>query len=254
MVKESIAAIGTSYDRKINCIPLGAGMGGGREGNQRVTIDTLASVIQLLNRSEHGVYHHISRCHVETVLDACFTNNGALHAEAHLRAGRLRATDQAGMWSRGQAWGMLGLSRAAAQWGEPYLTYAQSACRYWRQSRPSVQLPVPNRLDDPPGLPDPSSSLIASLAMLALANLLPDGREWRTCAHQQITAVTLSRYFISFEGNKEGNKEEKAAGIIWGCCYKTNGKQDELVESAWGSFFLMAALGVLAGVIEPGCC
>ena len=186
IVNESVAAIGASYDRKINCIPLGTGMGGGKEGNQRVTIDTLASVIQLLNRSEYSVYHHISRCHVETVLDACFTNNGAFHAEAHVSAGRLRATDQAGMWSRGQAWGMLGLSRAAAQWGEPYLTYAQSACRYWRQSRPNLQLPVPNRLDDPSGPPDPSSSLIASLAMLALADLLPDGQEWRACAHQQI--------------------------------------------------------------------
>jgi unsaturated chondroitin disaccharide hydrolase len=254
MVKESIVAIGASHDRKINCIPLGTGMGGGKEGNERVTIDTLASVIQLLNRSEHSAYHHISRRHAETVLDACFTNNGSFHAEAHVSAGRLRVTDQAGIWSRGQAWGMLGLSRAAAQWGEPYLTYAQSACRYWRQSRHDLPLPVPNRLDDPSGPPDPSSSLIASLAMLALADLLPDGHEWRACAHEQITAVTLSRYFIGFEGNNEGNKEEKAAGIFWGCCYKTNGGQDELVESAWGSFFLMAALCVLAGAIEPGCC
>ena len=250
MVENSVAVIGASYDRKINCIPLGTGMGGGKEGNQRVTIDTLASVIQLLNRSEYSVYHHISRCHVETVVDTCFTNSGAFHAEAHVSAGRLRATDQAGMWSRGQAWGMLGLSRAAAQWGEPYLTYAQSACRYWRQSRPNLQLPVPNRLDDPSGPPDPSSSLIASLAMLALADLLPDGQEWRACAHRQITAVTLSRYFMGFEENNEG----KAAGIFWGGCYKTNGEQDELVESAWGSFFLMAALCVLAGVIQPGCC
>ena len=114
--------------------------------------------------------------------------------------------------------------------------------------------PVPNRLDDPSGPPDPSSSLIASLAMLALADLLPDGQEWRACAHQQIAAVTLGEYFTGFEGTKEGNKEGKAAGIFWGCCYKTNREQVELVESAWGSFFLMAALCVLAGVIEPGCC
>ncbi|PTR17575.1 unsaturated chondroitin disaccharide hydrolase [Nitrosospira sp. Nsp2] len=254
LVEESIAAIGASYDRKINCIPLGTGMGGGREGNQCVTIDTLASLIQLLNRGEHSVYPYISRCHADTILDTCFTKNGAFHTAAHLRAARLRATDRAGMWSRGQAWGMLGLSRAAAQWGEPYLTYAQSACHYWRQSRHNLL--APNRLDDPSGPPDPSSSVIASLAMLVLADLVPDGDEWRLYAHQQITAVTLSRYFIGFEENhgREKYKEGKAQGIFWGCCYKTNRGHDELVESAWGSFLLMAALCVLADIIEPSDC
>lgn len=253
IVKESIAAIGVSYDRKINCIPLGTSMGGGKDGNQCVTIDSLASLVQLLNSSEYGVYHHMSRCHAETVLDACAGRDGAFHTEARLSSGRLRATDQAGIWSRGQAWAMLGLSRAAAQWGQPYLTCAESACRYWWQSR--HDLLAPNRLDDPSGPLDPSSSVIASLAMLALADLVPDGHAWRFYADQQITAVIRSEYFTGCEGSyaAETYKEGHAPGIFWGCCYKT-GREHELVESAWGSFFLMAALCVLADLIEPNCC
>lgn len=252
LARESIGAIATAYDPEINCIPLGTGMGGGKNGNQLIAIDTLAPVIQLLNSSEHRVYHQISRCHADTLLAACRTGSGAFHTSACFTHGSFRPTGQAGMWSRGQAWAMLGLSRAAALWGEPYLSYAQSACVYWKHSRPTFM--PPNRLDDLSGLSDPSSSVIASLAMLSLADLAPDGTQWRTYAHQQITAIIHSQYFTGFQKNRdyEKNRSRAASGIFWGCCYKTGHEKDEPVESAWGSFFLMAALCVLIDAIKPG--
>ncbi len=262
--RESIVAIGASYDPEMNCIPLGTGMGGGKEGNQRVGMDTLASLIQLFNSSEHSVYHDISRCHADTVLNVCRTGSGALHTDARFTTGVLRPTDQAGDWSRGQAWGMLGLSRAAVLWGEPYLTHARTACEYWKRSRPEAV--PPNRLScrsGPAGLMghrDPSSTVIASLAMLGLADLIPDGNRWRIDAHRQITAITRSPYFTGLQenGNGQGNKNSAenrvASGIFWGCCYETRQGTIELVESAWGSFFLMAALCILAGIIEPSHC
>lgn len=132
---------------------------------------------------------------------------------------------------------MLGLSRAAAQWGEPYLTHARSACEYWKRSR-SEMLP-PNRLSHPSGLCDPASAVIASLAMLSLADLMPEGNQWRTHAHQQITAIIRSQHFTGFQKNidRQENSDETASGIFWGCCYKTHSGTHELVESAWGSFF-----------------
>lgn len=254
LTKESIAAIAGSYDPEINCIPLGTGMGGGKEGNQRITIDTLAALTQLLNRSEHSVYHQISRCHADTLLTACCGDNGAFHPGAYFSHGSCRADDHAGMWSRGQAWAMLGLSRAAAQWGEPYLTHTHSACEYWRHSR-LKSLP-PNQLSDPSGLCDPSSAVIASLAMLSLADLMSDGDQWRIYAHQQITVVIRSQYFtgVQEKSNHQKNRGRTTPGIFWGCCYKTNHGKDELVESAWGSYFLMAALSILVDVIQPNHC
>jgi unsaturated chondroitin disaccharide hydrolase len=150
---------------------------------------------------------------------------------------------------------MLGLVRAAAQWAEPYLSYAQSACAYWTRSRPSCSRSLPaNHLSDPSGLSDASASVIASLAMLSLADLAPDGIHWRTYAHQQITAIIRSKYFTGFQknDNHEKNGNKTASGIFWGCCYKTAHEKEELVESAWGSFFLMAALCILIDAVKSG--
>lgn len=255
LVEESIAAIAASYDPEMNCIPLGTGIGGGKNGNRLITVDALAPLIQLLNRSEHRVYHQISRCHADTILAACHTGYGAFHASAYFTDGSFQPIGEAGMWSRGQAWAMLGLIRAAAQWGEPYLSYAQSACAYWKRSRPSCSTSLPpNHLDEPSGLPDASASVIASLAMLSLADLASDGTHWRTYAHQQITAIIRSRYFTGFQknGKHDENGNKTTSGIFWGCCYITGPEKEELVESAWGSFFLMAALSILSDAIEPG--
>jgi unsaturated chondroitin disaccharide hydrolase len=253
---ESIVAMGASYDPEMNCIPLGTGMGGGNEGNYRVAIDTLASLVQLFNSSGHNVYHDIARCHADTVLNACRTGNGALHTNAYFTQEILRPADQAGDWSRGQAWAMLGLSRAAVLWGEPYLTHARTACEYWKRSRPEAA--PPNRLSCPSGPAgllghrDPSSTVIASLAMLSLADLMP-GSQWRIDAHRQISTIIRSPYFTGFQENVDA-ENGVASGIFWGCCYETRQGAVEPVESAWGSFFLMAALCILVDIIEPNHC
>lgn len=245
LTRESAAALAASYIPEMECIPLGTDMGGGADGNRRIVIDTLSPTIQLLSYSEHDRFQNIAQRHMETMLAACRTQEGAYHSKARYEQSVFQPTDQAGVWSRGQAWAMLGLSRAAAQWGEPYLSYAQSACEYWLSSRPQP-LP-PHRLDQPSGPYDPSAALIASLSMLALAALVPDGERWLTRAHLQIAALIRSLYFTGLREDGDG----VAAGIFWGACYQTRQGKDELVESTWGSFFLMEALCILADVIKP---
>ncbi|HVW64059.1 MAG TPA: glucuronyl hydrolase [Nitrosospira sp.] len=253
LARQAAAAIAASYDAKMNCIPLGTGMGGGSEGNQRVTMDTLAALIQLLDRNGHAAHRHMVRRHADTLLAACRTQSGAFHAGARFHDGGFRPADRAGAWSRGQAWAMLGLTRAAARWGEPYLAHARSACEYWKHSRPA-SFPL-DRLDKPAPR-DPSSAVIASLAMLSLAALTTDGDRWHEAAWRQVTAVIRSRYFTGFAGNDEhaGCGGEPAPGIFRGCCYETHPGRNELVESAWGSFFLMATISALAGICEPNHC
>jgi unsaturated chondroitin disaccharide hydrolase len=250
LASASISAIAASYDPEMHCVPLGREMGGGREGNQLISVDSLAPLIQLLSRSEDSVHHQIARTHASTASAVCGTGNGAFHPVARFADGHFQPTEQAGVWSRGQAWAMLGLSRAAVLWGEPYLTCTLRACEYWKRSRPA---PLPlNRLDDPSGPADPSSSIIASLAMLALAELLADGTQWRTSAHQEITAIVRSDYFTGFhETGNRAKSGDPPSGIFWGCCYKTGDSKEEMVESAWGSFFLMAALCVLLDMLKP---
>jgi unsaturated chondroitin disaccharide hydrolase len=147
---------------------------------------------------------------------------------------------------------MLGLTRAAARWGEPYLTHARSACEYWKLSRPAPF--PPDQLDRPAEPRDPSSAVIASLAMLSLAELAPNTDQWRASAHQQVTSVIRSEYFTGLHGNNAQNEDGTASGIFGGCCYETSQGKKELVESTWGSYFLMAALCALVGIIEPNHC
>ncbi|MGZ5007459.1 MAG: hypothetical protein ACXWFI_06880 [Methylobacter sp.] len=248
LAKEATAALAASYDPKMQCIPLGPDIGGGATGRQHITIDTLAPVSQLFSRYADNKQEYIARSHTDTLLAVCRTGKAAFYAAADYQRGNFIPTGQAGDWSRGQAWAMLGLSRAAACWGEPYLSHALSACEYWRDSR--SQWPVPNQLRYPLRLCDPSSTVIASLAMLAIADLIADGEQWRTCAHSQITALVRGKYFV--ELRKKNDRDSQA--IFWGCCYKTGQDKDELVESAWGNFLLMSALSILAGAIKPDEC
>lgn len=235
LVSKSIETIIASYNAEIKAIPLGTAMGGGKEGNQIINIDSLAAVIQLLSRSEQDEHQIILKNHVDTLLSTLGNDNGAFHAHAHFKGGSFETLGEAGDWSRGQAWAMLGLVRAAERWGEPYLSLAIKACEYWLRSRPNA-FPA-NKLTKPEALCDVSATVIASLAMLSLAELAPHGESWRNDAHQQISAIIHSAYF---------NDE---TGIFWGCCYKTR-TEEELVESTWGSFLLMSALCLFSDDIK----
>lgn len=237
-------ALVSTYREDMACIPLGMAQGGGKEGRRRINIDALAATIQLLGHSQKQTHQEVLRQHTDTLISVLAGHNGAYHAHAHFYDGHFQTQGQAGDWSRGQAWAMLALSRAAERWGEPYLTQALQAFEYWRQSRPALPL---NRLSQPEALHDSSAAVIAALAMLSLADLLPDGEQWRHQAYQQISDVLQSRYFIGLDQNNE------QAGIFWGCCYKTK-NDEEMVEATWGSFLLSAALAALLGRIDPTLC
>lgn len=248
LASQSAAALAASYDPAMQCIPVGMDMGAGADGNRRISLDTLASAIELLSDGSHGQAEGIAHRHADVALAACGTAKGAYHNEALYGQGVFQPVGHAGAWSRGQAWAMFGLSRAAARWKEPYLSQARSACEYWLCSRPEPL--TPNRLDQPSGLCDPSASLIAALSMLSLAAIAPDRQRWLSCAQRQIATIVRSQYFTGLHAEDGA----AAAGIFWGGCYQTRPGEQELVESAWGSFFLMAALCICAGVIEPTDC
>ncbi len=226
---EAANALATSYDSQLHCVPLGTALGAGEAGQYIITVDGLASLIDLLTHSGDTEHAAIARQHANTLIDVCLTKTGACHAEARDINGYFQATDTAGDWSRGQAWAMLGITRAAQQWGEPYLSMAQSACDYWLRSRPQ-SLPL-NRLSDPAGLKDPSATVIAALAMLSLAEQVTEGEQWRDAAVQQLTALVQSEYVNN--------------SIFSGCCYKIKAQQIALVESSWGLFLLLSALATI---------
>lgn len=254
LTRLSVNAITHSFNPQLNCIPLGTAMGGGNRGSEAVTIDSFASTIQLLGSSDQNLHRVMAQRHADTMLAACYRDSGAAYAIAHYDGRGFEPIGEAGQWSRGQAWAMLGLSRAAAQWGEPYISFARNACDYWITSRPDPL--VPNRLSESSLDYDPSASVIAALAMLSLANLVPDGQTLRKYSHCQISAILRSQFFTVIQSDRGSapDRRDRKSAIFWGCYYKTSPDVEELVESVWGNFYLMAVLCALTGFIEPGHC
>ncbi|WLQ16746.1 hypothetical protein O5O45_12540 [Hahella aquimaris] len=247
LANQAAAVIASGFDQRLGYIPLGCAMGGGADGGQRLSVDSLAATVQLLGGAGHEPLNTIARAHADALIDACFTANGACGAEAKSELQHtsnqyvLQRVDRPGGWSRGQAWAMLGLCHAARRWGSPYLDYARAACVYWRRSR---RTPYPaDRPERSDSLSDPSATLIAAIAILSLSELLDDGDSWRAYAAQQIAALIRSSYFVRRDGAAH-------AGAFIGACYRTSAAGCELVESPWSSFFLLEALCMLAGLID----
>ena len=241
-------ALFTSFDERMQCIPTGAALGGGVNGARHISIDALASIITLLRFDDRKPVQDVAQKHTQTVVNACLKSDGACYTGALYAQGKCLPIDQAGIWSRGQAWGMLGLAEAAKQWGEPYVGHAHSACEYWLRSR--AQMIPPNRLFQTDSLPDPSAVLIASLAMLTLSTCHVNTACWKNVAESQIAMLVRSSYFT-----RGGDAyTDVLPGIFWGACYQIRPEQFELVESAWSTFLLMQALCLLdefVGVTDP---
>ncbi|ABC29621.1 conserved hypothetical protein [Hahella chejuensis KCTC 2396] len=247
LASQAATAVASSFDPELGYMPLGCDMGGGVDGRQRLSVDSLAATIQLMQVNDDEALDKAARAHTDALVAACFTASGACSAEAQStlqqepRQSILQALDRPGGWSRGQAWAMLGLSHAAIHWGSPYLDYARAACVYWRRSR---RTPFPaDRPERSDSLSDPSATLIAAIAILSLSELLDDGDSWRAYAAQQIAALVRSSYFVRRDGAAH-------PGAFKGACYRTGPAGCELVESPWSSFFLLQALCMLAGLID----
>lgn len=274
------SALAASWCSEMACLPVGPDLGGGPHGAQRIVVDSLAACISLLCASGEAVHAALARQHADTLLHALASPlssplsstlssplanplvtpnanspaippaipHGAWHTEARHDAGRFHAEGEAGSWSRGQAWAMLGLARAAREWGEPYLSHAIAANAYWQASRPAF--PPPNHMlasaSEVAGMPDPSAALIAALAQLALADMRPeaDASALRQQAFEAVASLLQSDWFGSDPANATG-------AVFSGCCYQTRPGQWQLVETPWGNFLLLAALAMLQGQLSP---
>ena len=226
-------ALNTCYSRTLRAIPLGTAMGGGAQGKTTVSVDSLASLIALLDTENPASARHI-RQHTDTIVATCATADGAFHPEAFQdKDGDWHPVDTAGRWPRGQAWAMLGLARAALHWGQPYLDSAYLACRYWLKTW----------ADGKPYQPadilqyDLSATAIAVIALFTLATCHPDGIILKRQAQKQLAAIIRSHYFLQHEAR--GNP---LYGLFYGACYTTRPGITEQVETLWSSYFLAAAL------------
>lgn len=207
-------ALARDFCPEIGGWPLGPGMGGGDKGHATLNIDALAPTLALMHLHGDTRQREMARSHLELCLRTLGTPDGAWASHAQRDAQGRFQRGPAGEWARGQAWAMLGLAEAVGRFGGVYAEAARNACGYWRRHWSASSA-------------DPCATAIASLALLRLWQCLPGMNEWRDLAFEQI------------EGLLSGEVQQ---GCFVGHHYRTGAEQEQLVESACATFFLVEAL------------
>lgn len=230
-------ALGEAWSDELGAIPLGTALGGGPGGDARVSIDALAPTILLLHHHGDDLTRRKAHRHAKTLMEACGDSQGAFHAEAEWACGRWRPAGLAGVWSRGQAWALLGLSTAAALWNDDHLwARADAAARYWLRTR--GEFPPPFRLHGgDPARPDPVAAVIAARAFVTMAR---QDACWLVEARRVVEALLASPWLVASEAGGQAYQR------FVGCCLASPGSVPLLAETAWGTFLLIDLLHELA--------
>lgn len=202
------------YRPDIGGWPLGPGMGGGDGGDATLNIDALAPTLALMHLQADK--REMARSHLELCLRTLRGEGGAWASHARFDEDGRVSRGPAGQWARGQAWAMLGLAEAVKLYGGVYAAPAREACAYWLE-----------RWGKDTGDADPCAMAIASLALLRLWQCLPGMNEWRDLAFKQLEGL------MSLEVQQ---------GCFVGHYYRTGADQEQMVESACATFFLVEAL------------
>lgn len=224
-----------AFDPLLGCIPLGRDLGGGARGDSSLSIDPLAATLQLFSLNSDPRLMSLGRQQLQASFHACAGSDGAWSSHAYSQQGQWQAGDKPGNWSRGQAWALLGLGTGARLYGALFSSDAERTSRYWLLSR---GLSVPgNRLDQPQGLSDPCSAAMVALALQGLAKGADEEVAARQQAGQLLATIVRSADFED--------------GRFIGHCYRTAADVEQKVESACGSFFLLAALLAWSGKLDP---
>ncbi|SEE02047.1 glucuronyl hydrolase [Pseudomonas anguilliseptica] len=223
-----------AFDPLMGCIPLGRDLGGGDLGDRSLSVDPLAATLGLFALDANPRLLGLGLQQLQTSLHACGSADGAWSSHAHFQQGQWQVGDKPGNWSRGQAWTLLGLGTGARLYGEPFNVNALVASRYWLRSR-GLSTPA-NRLCEPQGPSDPCSAAMVALALQGLATGT-GGEVARQQAGQLLAALVRSADFED--------------GRFVGHCYRTESDVEQKVESACGSFFLLAALLAWRGDLDP---
>lgn len=174
------------------------------------------------------------------------TATGALRE----RANGPQALTTESTWARSQAWGLL-----AAALGARWLPAARAEglaggrriATSWLDRVPDGSVPRWD-FDAPRGDPlDTSAAAIAAVALLRLAALEPHAetaRSWRRAARSLLTA--LCRYVTPVHDN-----DPRPPGMLLNGCYHRPAHMAEANELIWGDFYLLEALCILSGSIDP---
>ena len=213
-------------------------------GELRVIVDQLHN-LPVLARSADPARRALALAHARWIASTLVRPDGATLQQGFIdqptgaltRAGNFQGFDDTSVWSRGQAWAISGLARAATDLEDAdLLAAAVRAADWWLAHAPAGALPPYDFSADPTAPRDSSALAIAGAGFAVLAarcgaTAACDGVRYRAAA--AAAAATLA---TRLEGGPQlgrlGEATYTAGGLTW----------DEGAELAWGSDFLAELL------------
>ena len=148
------------------------------------------------------------------------------------------------VWGRAQAWGLLGMTHAAALDPGEFLDTARSLADWWIDRLPADAITRWDFDDPDPDAPiDTSATAIGSAALLKLAALDPAGADrYRAVAERSVDARVADHVAPASAGRSTGM-------LLHGCYNRRIGLATDN-ELVWGTYYLTEALSSLTGRID----
>ncbi|MDX7998242.1 hypothetical protein FE394_03275 [Xenorhabdus sp. Reich] len=223
--------------------PVGTEMGGGKHGNNRLSIDPCAALIEL------GVHHNwqeMSQAHARLTACQLIHPTGRVYTYSDFYpypsegSEKWQSVGEAGSWPRGQSWGMLGMACAALYNPETFLHVAELSCGVWWQCYANHSSDVLKPEPCVRSVADPSAILISAVAFFKLNEACGGDSVWQERGTVLLHQVLTHPSFI---------EEDEIIRFV-GCRYTTSLEKHQLTEMPYGYFFLYQALLVASGTIK----
>lgn len=225
-----------SYHASLKFIPIGKAMGGGEMGDKTLSIDTLSSLLQLCHYSNNKRATRVAINHLNTAITACFNDDGSWYDKKRHDGSRFIHSGEKGAWARGHAWGLLGLSRAAFYWGEPYTSKAVKALDYWNNrflSKTGFAIDKPSHSTSQ--LYDASAMLIVALATSILSSVKYN-QNFSEYRKKTLHDIIHSQYYLY--------RDKDNTSIFYGSSFNVEKSKTIMAETPWGIYFLMLTIAI----------
>ena len=197
--------------------------------------------------SESGVRAHreLARKQARWIAANLIRSDGAAFQQGFIsrisgaptRAGNYQGLDDLSVWSRGQAWAISGLARAATDLEDPALLAAAVRAAEWWLANEPVDAPPLYDFRAPPDAPRDSSALAIAGAGFAIladrceATAACDGARYGAAA-AAATQALLARLETGAQLGRLGEGAYTVGGLPW----------DESAELPWGTDFFAELL------------
>lgn len=252
-----------AYNPTVGLIPLGVEAEEAHKvGDDESNIDGLIAAPLLLwtaNTTREVGIRNVALAHADRNAEFCVQTDGSVIQSASFdptngqvtRRYTHKGSSPLSIWTRAQAWAMLGYSLSAmlAPEEKRLLALAEKVSDWWIKNAPqdhvaywdfSVVKSADTRRDT-------SGTSIAAASLLKLSAIHPDREKASYYAgFAQDTVAALVKSHLT----PTDSLDQRRAGILTDGCFDPNNGIAVANELIWGDYFLFEALGVLAGRLK----